>query len=44
MKVTFKDSADKMSIEECIYFYAIGIAVSFDEGQHVTFVIERADV
>ena len=40
MNVIYKDSADGITIEQCLDCQAAGIAVIVDEGSHVTFEIE----
>ena len=40
--MTYKNSADRITIEQALRLYEeLGVCVSIDEGQHVTFINEN---
>jgi hypothetical protein len=38
--MTYKNSADRITIEQALRLYEIGVCVIIDEGQHVTLAEE----
>jgi len=40
MQLTYPNSANLVTLEDCLWAYDHGIAVIIDEGKHVTFEIE----
>lgn len=39
--VTYNDSSNLITLEDCVKLNADGIAVIVNDGKHVTFLIER---
>ena len=39
--MTYKNSADRITIEQALRLYELGVCVIIDEGQHVTFIAEN---
>ncbi|WP_276568930.1 hypothetical protein [Thermanaerosceptrum fracticalcis] len=37
MPVTYKNSSNKITLEQAIWLYEKGIAVTIEDGKHVTF-------
>lgn len=39
--ITYKNSTNSVTIEDCIKLYNQGIAVVVNDGEHITFIIEK---
>lgn len=43
MGVTFKKSAGDITLDDCLRLAEYGVSIIFDEGQHVTFEVDRGE-
>lgn len=39
--ITYKNSGDKVTIKDCMELYKKGICTTINDGEHITFIIEK---